>query len=198
MVLTIGGIFALVEGLTAVYKSSFFTANAVFVFGDLRTWGWIITGLGVAGWLSGLSVLSGREWARWLGVAVAGLSAHSQLLFAQAYPVWSLMIMAIDVLVIYSLIASAGRQSAAGAASSYDSHEASGSGSVTDLNDRERKSRAAWHARIPSLRKRATGAAKAAPVARPRAGVLRRRRRPEHRERPGERVLARKWGPRTT
>jgi hypothetical protein len=39
VVLTIGGIFALIEGLTAVYKSSFFTANAVFVFSDLRTWG---------------------------------------------------------------------------------------------------------------------------------------------------------------
>jgi hypothetical protein len=143
VVLTIGGIFALIEGLTAVYKSSFFTANAVFVFSDLRTWGWIITGLGVAGILSGLSVLSGREWARWLGVTVAGLSALSQLLFAQAYPVWSLMIMAIDFLVIYSLIAYAGRQSATNAASSYDSSESRGSGTVTDLSERERKSRAA-------------------------------------------------------
>ena len=143
VVLTIGGVFALIEGLTAVYKSSFFTANAVFVFSDLRTWGWIITGLGVAGVLSGLSVLSGREWARWLGVTVAGLSALSQLLFAQAYPVWSLMIMAIDFLVIYSLIAYAGRQSAADAARSYDEYDSSGSGTVTDMNDRERKSRAA-------------------------------------------------------
>lgn len=143
VVLTIGGIFALIEGLTAVYKSSFFTANAVFVISDLRTWGWIITGLGVAGVLSGLSILSGREWARWLGVGVAGLSALSQLLFAQAYPVWSLMIMAIDFLVIYSLIAYAGRQSAASATSSYDSSESRGSGTVSDLNERERKSRAA-------------------------------------------------------
>jgi len=64
VVLTIGGIFALIEGLTAVYKSSFFTANAVFVFSDLRTWGWIIFGLGVAGVISGLTVLSGSESAR--------------------------------------------------------------------------------------------------------------------------------------
>ena len=115
VVLTIGGIFALIEGLTAVYKSSFFTANAVFVFSDLRTWGWIIT----------------------------GLSALSQLLFAQAYPVWSLMIMAIDFLVIYGLVAYAGRQSAAGAASSSDSYESRASGTITDVNDRERTTRAA-------------------------------------------------------
>jgi hypothetical protein len=143
VVLTIGGIFALIEGLTAVYKSSFFTANAVFVFSDLRTWGWIITGLGVAGVVSGLAVLSGSEWARWLGVTVAGLGALGQLLFAQAYPLWSLMIMAVDFLVIYGLIAYAGRQSAAGASSSAESFESRGSGTITDLSDRERKSRAA-------------------------------------------------------
>src|SRR5665647_3697813 len=128
VVLTIGGIFALIEGLTAVYKSSFFTANAVFVFSDLRTWGWIITGLGVAGVISGLSVLSGREWARWLGVTVAGLSALSQLLFAQAYPVWSLMIMAVDFLVIFSLIVYAGRRSEADASRASGSSESRGSG----------------------------------------------------------------------
>jgi dihydrodipicolinate synthase/N-acetylneuraminate lyase len=143
VVLTIGGIFALIEGLTAVYKSSFFTANAVFVFSDLRTWGWIIFGLGVAGVISGLTVLSGRESARWLGVTVASLSALGQLLFAQAYPVWSLMIMAINFLVIYGLVAYAGRQSAAGAASSSDSYESRASGTITDVNDRERTTRAA-------------------------------------------------------
>lgn len=143
VVLTIGGIFALIEGLTAVYKSSFFAANAVFVFSDLRTWGWIIVGLGVAGVISGLTVLSGRESARWLGVTVASLSALGQLLFAQAYPVWSLMIMAIDFLVIYGLVAYAGRQSAAEAASSSDSYESRASGTITDMNDRERTTRAA-------------------------------------------------------
>ena len=143
VVLTIGGIFALIEGLTAVYKSSFFTANAVFVFSDLRTWGWIITGLGAAGVISGLAVLSGSEAARWLGVTVAGLSALGQLLFAQAYPVWSLMIMAVDFLVIYALVAYAGRQSVVGAARSADSDESRESRTITDLNDRERKSRAA-------------------------------------------------------
>lgn len=143
VVLTIGGIFALFEGLTAVYTSPPFAANAVFVFSDLRTWGWIIFGLGVAGVISGLTVLSGRESARWLGVTVASLSALGQLLFAQAYPVWSLMIMAIDFLVIYGLIAYAGRQSAAGAASSSDSYESRASGTITDVNDRERTTRAA-------------------------------------------------------
>jgi hypothetical protein len=128
IVLIIGGAFALIDGLVAVYRSSFFTANAVYVFSDLRTWGWIIFGLGVAGVASGFAVLSGREWARWLGVAVAGVSALGQLLFAQAYPLWSLMIMAIDFLVIYGLVAYGGRDYAADERYEHSQSSATGTG----------------------------------------------------------------------
>jgi hypothetical protein len=109
IVLVIAGAFAVIDGLMAVYKSSFFSPNAVYAFSDLKTWGWIVFGLGVAGVISGFAVWSGREWARWLGVAVAAASAVGQLLFAQAYPLWSLMIMAVDFLVIYGLVAYGGR-----------------------------------------------------------------------------------------
>ena len=120
IVLTIAGIFGVIDGLMAVYKSSFFVGNAVFVFSDLRAWGWITFGLGVAGLLSGLYVLSGSQAARWTGVFVAGLSALGQLLFAQAYPLWAVMIMTLDFLVIYGLAAHGGREETAAASSSTD------------------------------------------------------------------------------
>ena len=72
--LALGGIFAVVDGLMAVYRSSFFAGNAVFVFSDLRTWGWITFGLGALGIAAGLAVFSGREWARWTGIIVASLA----------------------------------------------------------------------------------------------------------------------------
>jgi len=141
IVLTIAGIFGIIDGLMAVYKSSFFTTNAVYVFSDLRAWGWITFGLGVAGVASGLAVVSGREWARWLGVFVAGLSAIGQLMFAQAYPLWSLMIMALDFLVIYGLVAYGGRREAAGALSSSDTRQTSAPADrpVTDMSDQSRR-----------------------------------------------------------
>lgn len=116
-VLVIGGVFAIIDGLVAVYRSRFFSSSAVYVFSDLKTWGWIVFGLGVAAVVSGFAVASGRGWARWLGIGVAGLNAVAQLMFAQAYPLWSLMIMAIDVMVIYGLTVYGGRaaeQEAAG------------------------------------------------------------------------------------
>lgn len=138
--LLIGGLFALIDGLVAVYQSTFFTANAVFVFSDLRTWGWIIFGLGVAGVLSGLAVFSGSQLARWTGVFVAGLGALGQLLFAQAYPVWSLMIMGVYFLALYGLLAFGSRQNAVAARSSYDEDRGEvASNDVADLNDRSRR-----------------------------------------------------------
>jgi hypothetical protein len=111
VVLVIGGAFAIIDGLVAVYRSRFFSSSAVYVFSDLRTWGWIIFGLGIATVLAGFAVTTGSQWARWVGVGVASLSAVAQLVFAQAYPLWSLMIMTIDFLVIYGLIVYGGRAS---------------------------------------------------------------------------------------
>jgi hypothetical protein len=45
-----------------------------------------VFGLGITGVVSGLAILSGSEYVRWLGVTVAGRGALGQLLFAQAYP----------------------------------------------------------------------------------------------------------------
>jgi hypothetical protein len=123
IVLTIAGIFGVIDGLMAVYKSTFFAGNAVFVFSDLKAWGWITFGLGVASLLSGLYVLSGSQAARWTGVFIAGLSALGQLLFAQAYPLWALMLMTLDFLVIYGLAAHGGREESAARSESSGSRE---------------------------------------------------------------------------
>jgi hypothetical protein len=146
LVLSFGGLFAAISGLTAVYRSTFFSSDAVFLFSDLNTWGWIIFSLGALGIISGLAVFSGREWARWTGIAIAGLGALGQLLFAQAYPLWSLMIMGVYLLAVYGLAVYGVRDSAAGSRSGYrderssgTSEGTSGASSVTDLSDRERR-----------------------------------------------------------
>ncbi len=140
VVLAIGGLFALIDGLMAVYRSTFFSQTAVYLFSGLHTWGWITFAVGVVGIASGIVVLSGRQWARWLGVTVAGLSALGQLLFAQAYPLWSLMIMSIDFLVIYGLTVYGARESAASAGSRYEeTSESRGTSGVTDVSDQTRR-----------------------------------------------------------
>jgi len=128
-VLLLGGIAAILDGLMAVYKSSFFSSSAVFWFSGLSTWGWITFGLGVAAVLSGLAVAATRsEWSRWAGVAVAGLAFLAQMLSAQAYPLWSLVLMGVYGLAVYGLIAHGDwRQAAAVAAAP---REVAGSGAA--------------------------------------------------------------------
>lgn len=143
LVLVLGGVFAVIYGLMAVYKSSFFVGNAVFVFSDLRTWGWIIFGLGVLSVVSGFAVFSGREWARWAGIVIAGLGALGQLLTAQAYPLWSLMIMGVYVLAVYGLSVYGVRESqVSGYGYRYDSTtgetEVRGSG-ISEVSDKDRR-----------------------------------------------------------
>jgi hypothetical protein len=145
LVLALGGIFAVVSGLMAVYQSTFFVGGAQFVFSDLQTWGWITFGLGVLAVLSGAAVFSGREWARWTGILVAALGALGQMLTAQAYPLWSLMIMGVYLLAVYGLAVYGVRESARSSAGRRtDTTTSESSASISDISDTsERERRAA-------------------------------------------------------
>jgi hypothetical protein len=105
VLLVIVGFFNLIYGIAAVANSHVFTADAHYVFGSLRTWGWITLIIGVLQLLAAGGVLAGNQAARWFGVAVLGLSAIDQMFFIPAYPFWSLMIIAVDVVALYGLCA---------------------------------------------------------------------------------------------
>jgi len=105
VLLVIAGCFNLIYGIAAIANSHVFTANAHYVFGDLRTWGWITLIIGVLQLLAAAGVVAGNQLARWFAVAVIGLSAIDQMFFIPAYPFWSLMIIAVDVVVLYGLCA---------------------------------------------------------------------------------------------
>ena len=103
----------MIYGIAAIANSHVFTANAHYVFGNLRAWGWITLILGVAQLLAAAGVLAGNQWARWFAVVVVGLNAIDQMLFLPAYPFWSLMIIAVDVVALYGLCAYGSRENLA-------------------------------------------------------------------------------------
>ena len=104
LLLTVGTI-NVIQGIAAISRAHFYVANAHYVFGDLRSWGWVAVCLGAAQLLVGLGVFVKNQFARWIGVVVLSLNALAQLLMIPAYPFWSLAILAIDVLALYGLIA---------------------------------------------------------------------------------------------
>jgi hypothetical protein len=103
ILLMVLGLFNLVEGMAAVARSHVFVANAHYVVGDLRSWGWITLIFGALQVLAGIGVLTGNQFARWFGVAVVGLNAFGRFFFIPAYPFWSLTIIAVDMIALYAL-----------------------------------------------------------------------------------------------
>ena len=114
ILLVVVGCFNCIQGIAAIANSHVFIKNAHYVFGDLRTWGWITLIIAILQLLAAGGVLAGNQAARWAGVVFLGLNAIDQMFFVQAYPFWALTIIAMDVVAIYGLSAYATRQNLEG------------------------------------------------------------------------------------
>jgi uncharacterized membrane protein HdeD (DUF308 family) len=96
----IAGFFNSIQGLSAIVKKEYFSEGAL-VYEDLQLWGWIWLIVGVVQVIAALSLLAGR--GRMLGIVLAALSAVVSFTSLGAYPLWSILVIAVDVLVIHGL-----------------------------------------------------------------------------------------------
>lgn len=103
MMLIIGGLQAL-SGLVALLRDNFYvvTERGLVVW-NYTTWGWINIILGILVFITGLAVASGRTWARVLASIIVVINAIGNLAFLPAYPIWSIIALIIDGLVLYAL-----------------------------------------------------------------------------------------------
>ena len=110
--LGIAGVWNSIEGLLAIGKSHVYGPSTTYVFSDLRTWGWILLIVGIVQVLAAFALMQGSQWARWFGIAVAGLNSMVQLAWVQSSPFWGLSMFTIDILIIWALAVYGGRQTA--------------------------------------------------------------------------------------
>ena len=98
------GIFHAVEGLVALFNNEIYLVGPRYVFAfDLTAWGWIHLLLGIVLIVAGIGVRTGQLWARSVGIGFVVLSMIANFLFIPYYPVWSLLIIALDFFVIWAL-----------------------------------------------------------------------------------------------
>jgi len=98
------GVFHILEGIAAVIQGDFFVVTRDYAYKlDVSVWGWIHLAGGIILVLAGVYVFSGTLWARIVGMVLAASSAIANFFFAPYYPVWAILIIALDVVVIWAL-----------------------------------------------------------------------------------------------
>jgi hypothetical protein len=96
------------EGLIAVIRKEYyaFTPQGLIVF-NVTTWGWLAMIFGIVLFLVGVGLTGGAGWARWVGIILIAVNLLGQLgwLGNSATPVWTLTVIALQIIVLYALTA---------------------------------------------------------------------------------------------
>jgi len=96
--------FQILEGIAAIAKDEVFVAGIDYVYKfDVTTWGWIHVVLGAIGLATGIGLLAGQTWARITGIALAVVGALASFAFLPYYPLWSILVIAFYILVMWAL-----------------------------------------------------------------------------------------------
>jgi hypothetical protein len=105
IMMIIMGMFSAIEGLVALFNRNYYLVGPdnVLVF-DLTSWGWIHLIFGILVTITGIALFSGATWARWVTVGLAAVDAVVQLAFIGIYPLWSMIVIAFCVIVIWAIV----------------------------------------------------------------------------------------------
>ena len=100
------GVFQALQGIVALFNDTFYVVGQKWTFSfDITAWGWIHLIVGALVVVAGFFVFQGAVWARAVGIGVAVISAVLNFMWLPYYPLWSLLIIALDVFVIWALAA---------------------------------------------------------------------------------------------
>jgi hypothetical protein len=103
-VMSMVGVFQAIVGLVAIIDGEFFVVTRNYTFDiDTTAYGWIHLLLGIAVAGAGFALFAGRMAAAVVAIFLASLSAVANFFFIPYYPFWSILVIALDVWVIWSL-----------------------------------------------------------------------------------------------
>ena len=107
VILALVGTLNAIQGFLALFDDGFFVARSgdQLLLVDYSAWGVIMLLWGALMIAAGLSVAAGRSWARWFAIVVVCVNVVAQIGFLPAFPIWSAIMIALDVVVIYALTA---------------------------------------------------------------------------------------------
>jgi hypothetical protein len=110
IVIIVVGVMDVLQGFVAILKDEYVVATPKgLAILDVTGWGWATLIWGVLLIVAALGLLGGAGWARWLAIIGVAVNAVQQIAFQanypQAYPLWNLVIIALNIVVLYALTA---------------------------------------------------------------------------------------------
>ncbi|MEV8630038.1 hypothetical protein AB0395_00135 [Streptosporangium sp. NPDC051023] len=105
IIMIMDGLFNAISGLYAIFHNDLYVQvrNKLLVF-NITGWGWIHLILGILLVVVGITLLLGQTWARIAAIILVVINAVTQMAWIAANPWWSLIVIAVDVVVLYALI----------------------------------------------------------------------------------------------
>jgi hypothetical protein len=100
------GMLHAIAGLVALFEDEVYVSgpNNLWIL-DYTTWGWIHLVAGLVVLMGGFAVMSGKMWGRVLGILLGVFAAVANFAFIPVYPVWSIVMLTVSVLVVFALVA---------------------------------------------------------------------------------------------
>ena len=102
--LFVAGLVAVFQGISALANDDLFVIGTEYVYKfDLTTWGWIHLIIGILAILVAGGLAVGADWARISAIIIASISIIAQFLWLPYYPLWAILIIALDLVVIWAV-----------------------------------------------------------------------------------------------
>lgn len=106
VLMMIGGVLDFFSGLSALIRGQFFVTLPNYAFSvSVHNWGWLHLIAGAVVFVTGAALLTDHLWARILGVVIAGLSAIMNFVMLPYQPLWAIIVITLDILIIIALLA---------------------------------------------------------------------------------------------
>ena len=113
IMIAVVGALNVVYGIAAIGNSKFFVNETTYIIHNLNVYGWVVLIIGAVQVAAGFAIFGRATWARWVGIISASVNILVQLVWIAVYPLAALAVLAIDILVVYALVAHGKRSKAA-------------------------------------------------------------------------------------
>ena len=98
------GAYQIFLGITALVNNQFIVSTPNYYYTvDTTAWGWIHLGVGAIVALAGLFLFTGSTIAKIVGIALVSISALANFFLIPYYPLWSLLLIALDIFAIWAI-----------------------------------------------------------------------------------------------